>query len=66
MSVSLNIIGAVDEAVRQLRSAADASKCWGCGCLHHSLDAMEKAIPRSNSQRSCRRFSARSTSGWHP
>jgi len=33
------------EAVRQIREAAAAKKCWPCGCLHSSLRAIEKAIP---------------------
>jgi tetrahydromethanopterin S-methyltransferase subunit A len=45
MSVSLNIVMDIPEAVRQLRSAAEAKKCWGCGCLHNSLDAITKALP---------------------
>lgn len=36
-----------DEAVRQLREAAAAKKCWRCGCLHSSLRALEKASPKS-------------------
>ena len=35
----------VDEAVAQLREAAAAKKCWACGCLHHSLEAIEGAFP---------------------
>ncbi|ODU25134.1 MAG: hypothetical protein ABS95_00905 [Verrucomicrobia bacterium SCN 57-15] len=35
----------VDEAVRQLREAATAKKCWQCGCLHSSLRAIEEAFP---------------------
>jgi tetrahydromethanopterin S-methyltransferase subunit A len=35
----------VKEAVKQLREAAAAKKCWGCGCLHSSLAVIEKAIP---------------------
>ena len=45
MSVSLNILNGTDEAVRQLREAAAAKKCWGCGCLHQSLAAIERAVP---------------------
>lgn len=37
----------MDEAVRQLREAAAAKKCWQCGCLHSSLRAIEEAFPRS-------------------
>lgn len=49
MSISLKITekaGAdTDEAVKRLLQAADAKKCWGCGCLHSSLDAIERTIP---------------------
>lgn len=45
MSVPLTVLASVDEAVRQLQSAAEAKKCWGCGCLHHSLEAITKALP---------------------
>lgn len=34
----------VPEAVRQLKEAAAAKKCWSCGCLHGSLDAIESSI----------------------
>src|SRR5579862_7628440 len=37
----------VDEAVRQLREAAAAKKCWQCGCLHSSLRAIEETFPPS-------------------
>ena len=45
MSISLTVVDDTDEAVRQLREAASAKKCWGCGCLHTSLEAIERAIP---------------------
>lgn len=35
----------IEEAARQLQEAAAATKCWPCGCLHHSLAAIEKAFP---------------------
>jgi len=35
------------EAIRQLREAAAARKCWTCGCLHTSLDALDAAMPES-------------------
>ncbi len=35
----------IEEAVRQLREAAAAKKCWHCGCLHSSLRAIGEAIP---------------------
>jgi tetrahydromethanopterin S-methyltransferase subunit A len=34
-----------EEAVRQLREAAAAKKCWQCGCLRSSLRAIEEAFP---------------------
>ena len=34
----------VDEAVKQLREATAAKKCWQCGCLHSSLRAIEEAF----------------------
>ena len=45
MSILLKVLEAADEAVGQLRCAAEAKKCWGCGCLHNSLDAITKALP---------------------
>jgi tetrahydromethanopterin S-methyltransferase subunit A len=35
----------ITEAVQQLQKATAAKKCWPCGCLHHSLDAIESAFP---------------------
>ncbi len=35
----------VGDAARQIREAAAAKKCWPCGCLRHSLEAIEKAVP---------------------
>jgi tetrahydromethanopterin S-methyltransferase subunit A len=35
----------VTEAATQLRAAADARKCWACGCLRHALDAIDRAVP---------------------
>lgn len=32
------------EAAEQIDAAAAASKCWPCGCLHHSLSAIERAF----------------------
>ncbi len=37
----------VDEAVKQLKEAVAARKCWQCGCLHSSLRAIEEAYPKS-------------------
>lgn len=47
MTVPLKLLPreAVAEAVAQLGEATQARKCWGCGCLHSSLDAIERAIP---------------------
>lgn len=36
---------AIKEVVSQLKEATAAKKCWTCGCLHHSLTAIEKALP---------------------
>jgi len=38
--------GPFQEATAQLREAASAKKCWSCGCLHHSLGAVERAVPK--------------------
>lgn len=37
----------VNEAVKQLKDAAAAKKCWHCGCLHSSARAIEEAYPKS-------------------
>ena len=39
---------AVDEVVHQLEHAAAAKKCWPCGCLHGSLQAIERALPEGD------------------
>jgi tetrahydromethanopterin S-methyltransferase subunit A len=36
----------LNQAATQLRAAADAKKCWPCGCLHHALEAFDRAVPR--------------------
>ena len=36
--------GPFQEAIAQVREAASAKKCWSCGCLHHSLDGIERAV----------------------
>ena len=36
----------LSEAAAQLQAAADAQKCWACGCLRHALDAIDRAIPQ--------------------
>jgi tetrahydromethanopterin S-methyltransferase subunit A len=33
------------EAATQIQAAADAKKCWACGCLRHALDAIDRAMP---------------------
>lgn len=50
MSVTLKVIpkDALAEAVGRLKEAADAKKCWGCGCLHGSLYAIEGSFPEGN------------------
>lgn len=45
MSVSLPVIADLNEVLAQLGEAAVAKKCWQCGCLHHSLDAIDKVLP---------------------
>lgn len=44
--LSLDVVD-LPEAIRQLKEAAAAKKCWGCGCLHGSLDAIERSIPEN-------------------
>lgn len=36
----------VAEATAQIRLAAGARKCWPCGCLRETLDAIGRALPR--------------------
>jgi hypothetical protein len=33
----------LDQAAANLREAADARKCWACGCLRQALDTIERA-----------------------
>jgi tetrahydromethanopterin S-methyltransferase subunit A len=33
------------EALDQLRAAAEAKKCWSCGCFHGAIEAIERSIP---------------------
>ncbi len=42
------------EAARQIEASAAAEKCWGCGCLHGSLDAIHRAIPEERQPPSLR------------
>lgn len=37
----------LSQAARQLGRAAAAQKCWRCGCLHHALEAIKRALPAS-------------------
>ena len=37
--------GSIEHAVTMLRAAADAPKCWACGCLRHALDTIDHARP---------------------
>lgn len=41
----LGMDSGMHEAVKQLREAAAAKKCWPCGCLHNSLTWIERAFP---------------------
>ena len=45
MSLAQEEHAALEEATQQLRDAADAKKCWSCGCLHDTLTAVERAFP---------------------
>ena len=45
MSLAQGERAALEEATQQLRDAADARKCWSCGCLHDTLAAVERAFP---------------------
>jgi tetrahydromethanopterin S-methyltransferase subunit A len=35
----------LSEAARQLQEAANARKCWACGCLRHALDVIDRTVP---------------------
>jgi hypothetical protein len=37
--------GPLHNAAARLKEAAAAKKCWPCGCLHHALEAIERAVP---------------------
>jgi tetrahydromethanopterin S-methyltransferase subunit A len=41
----LNEIPDLPEALRQLRSATEASKCWACNCFRGSLAVLEQGVP---------------------
>ena len=34
-----------EHAAVMLRAAADARKCWACGCLRHVLDTLNRTLP---------------------
>lgn len=36
------------EATEQLRAAAAAKKCWTCGCLRETLDAIARGVPAAS------------------
>ncbi len=35
----------VEEAIAQIEQATAAPKCWTCGCLHSTVDSIERAFP---------------------
>jgi tetrahydromethanopterin S-methyltransferase subunit A len=37
--------GVIEHATTMVRAAADARKCWTCGCLRHALDTIDRALP---------------------
>ena len=37
--------GSIEHAATMLRAAADARKCWACGCLRHTLNTIDHARP---------------------
>lgn len=36
---------ALKEAIDQLDAATAAKKCWQCGCLHQTLEAIDRSLP---------------------
>ena len=38
----------LEQAVHQIQEAAEAKKCWPCGCLHDSLKEIETAFPQAS------------------
>lgn len=36
----------LNDAATQLKAAADARKCWSCGCLHQALEAFDRVVPK--------------------
>jgi tetrahydromethanopterin S-methyltransferase subunit A len=46
--VSETRANSLTEAAAQLQAAADAKKCWACGCLRHALDAIDRAVSESS------------------
>lgn len=41
--------GGLAHAAAQLLSAAEAKKCWACGCLRNTLDAIDRSLPAGSS-----------------
>jgi tetrahydromethanopterin S-methyltransferase subunit A len=37
--------GGIEHAAAMVREAADARKCWACGCLRQTLDTIDRALP---------------------
>lgn len=42
------LAGHTQHAAEMMQSAADARKCWACGCLHHALDTINRSRPASS------------------
>jgi tetrahydromethanopterin S-methyltransferase subunit A len=38
----------LSDAAFQLRAAAEAKKCWACGCLRHALDAIDRGVSEAS------------------
>lgn len=38
----------LSDAAFHLRAAAEAKKCWACGCLRHALDAIDRGVPEAS------------------
>lgn len=48
VSAEANVGDGLIEIVTQIQAAADAKKCWACGCLRHALDAIDRAVPEAS------------------
>ena len=46
--VSTPPVDRLTEAAAQLRTAAETKKCWACGCLHHALETIDRAVPETS------------------